>query len=423
MATLYWVSSGGPGYFSDGNNWSLTSGGSPAGVAPTSSDSVVFDSNSTNTCTIDISITVVNFSFVGLCQNVVFTTAFPSTTYYWTITGNLDLSGGYFLTSQTFATLSNVQIEMTPASGTTTYATMSTNGVYDLRINGASSTGVVELSGQSGSSAAKVRTVYLTQGQLKLSSSWAASGIFYFGDTSLYPTSVGGFNANSNLNRSLYCAVDVQIYCFGDFSFGGFTNFSFSLTNRSKITFMGAAAYCTLAFPKTFSATALPIIENRLGYSPDYGGVVGPAGPRNVVIAGSSSPSTAPSFSSTTYVKCEPQSGAGSSYTRGVLFPANGTFTFSGSALSFGEKPLDINGSSSTERVRLGSSDSYQANLAFTGSAAALTTNLVYDDVSYIESVAPYKIVALLANGNVDNGNNTNVIFENTGTGFLGFFF
>jgi len=203
MATLYWVSSGGPGYFSDGNNWSLTSGGSPAGVAPTSSDSVVFDSNSSNNCTLDVTFTVVNFTFSGLCQGVVFQTAYPTITYYAYITGNLDLSGGYFYTSQTFSMLSNVEVTMTPAAGATTYATMSTNGVYDLRIHGASSSSVVELSGQSGAITAKVRTLYLIQGQCRLSATWAGLNLsFTFGDTTPYATSFGGINGGSNLTRS-----------------------------------------------------------------------------------------------------------------------------------------------------------------------------------------------------------------------------
>lgn len=42
--TLYWI--GGEGNWSDGQNWSLTSGGAPYGCPPTAKDNVVFDANS-----------------------------------------------------------------------------------------------------------------------------------------------------------------------------------------------------------------------------------------------------------------------------------------------------------------------------------------------------------------------------------------
>ena len=46
--TYYWIADNG-GDWSDGNNWSTSTGGAPAGCSPTSADHVIFDANSFNT--------------------------------------------------------------------------------------------------------------------------------------------------------------------------------------------------------------------------------------------------------------------------------------------------------------------------------------------------------------------------------------
>jgi hypothetical protein len=418
MATLYWVSSGGAGNWSSGSNWSLSSGGAPAFAVPGPGDSVVFDTNSGNNCTFDVNPTVVDFSFVGNCQNVSFNTSISATL---TVKNNLDLSGGYFLTSQTFSTLSNLDIVMTAVTSSSVNAIMSANGVYRLTINCASSSSTVTLGGQAGSTSAKVRTLFLTQGYLSLSTSYAPVGFFDFGDQNPSPPSFGGISASSNLFRAFVCySADVRIRCFGNIDFGTtFNNYIFSLTNRSSITFMGAATNCSITFPKksSFSVTNMPIIENRLSFSPDSISSYGPSGPRNVIFTGSNSPVNVENLSFAAYVKCVPANSL--FYKRGILFPASGTVTFTGTSLSGVEKPLDVSGDILGGTVRLGSSDAYQATLSFTSSAASIVTSLSYAEISYINSATPYKIYALTTNNNVDNGNNTNVIFQNTGSGFF----
>ena len=52
MTTLYWVGETDTS-FSSGANWSMTSGGSAAGVAPGANDTLIFDSNSTKNCDLD----------------------------------------------------------------------------------------------------------------------------------------------------------------------------------------------------------------------------------------------------------------------------------------------------------------------------------------------------------------------------------
>ena len=72
---LYWI--GGTGNWSNGNHWSLTSGGSPLGCTPTGLDNVFFNANSftagSQTVTVDVAGLCNNMDWAGVTNTPTFT--------------------------------------------------------------------------------------------------------------------------------------------------------------------------------------------------------------------------------------------------------------------------------------------------------------------------------------------------------------
>src|SRR6056297_1936161 len=58
---IYWISNF-PGYWDSTDNWSLSSGGPPAGILPDNSNLVIFDSNGPGTCFVNTPVDIASLS-------------------------------------------------------------------------------------------------------------------------------------------------------------------------------------------------------------------------------------------------------------------------------------------------------------------------------------------------------------------------
>jgi hypothetical protein len=84
---LYWI--GNAGNWSDGNHWSLTSGGIPSGCAPTSLDNVFFDANSFSAGNQNVTIDVITAS----CNTMNWTGASYTPTFAGSASNSLNIYG------------------------------------------------------------------------------------------------------------------------------------------------------------------------------------------------------------------------------------------------------------------------------------------------------------------------------------------
>jgi hypothetical protein len=113
---LYWI--GRTGNWSNGNNWSLTSGGTALGCAPTSLDNVFFDANSFNatgqTVTLDISTpTCNNMTWTGVTNSPTFNGNSNTLKIYGSLT---------FVTGMTVTNNTHLSFEATTTGKTITTA-------------------------------------------------------------------------------------------------------------------------------------------------------------------------------------------------------------------------------------------------------------------------------------------------------------
>ncbi|MES2593455.1 MAG: T9SS type A sorting domain-containing protein [Bacteroidota bacterium] len=88
---LYWVGNG--GNWNDGNHWSLTSGGIPAGCSPTTLDNVFFDANSFTTVGQTVSVNVP----AAFANNMVWTGVTNNPTFYGDYANSLKIYGSFTL--------------------------------------------------------------------------------------------------------------------------------------------------------------------------------------------------------------------------------------------------------------------------------------------------------------------------------------
>jgi len=88
FGSVYWVSATEKAWSS--GDWSYTSGGASGASAPTSSDSVVFDSNGVGNCNLDGSIDVANLDIGSGYSGTV-----DAGSYQMSVSGDVDLTGGF----------------------------------------------------------------------------------------------------------------------------------------------------------------------------------------------------------------------------------------------------------------------------------------------------------------------------------------
>lgn len=115
---LYWI--GNTGNWSDGNHWSLSSGGTPVGCSPTTKDNVFFDSHSFTqsgqTVTVDMNVSINNMNWTG---------ASNSPTLYGDYSTSLKVAGSLtFVSGVNFNFSGALSFEATSGNNTIT-----TNGV------------------------------------------------------------------------------------------------------------------------------------------------------------------------------------------------------------------------------------------------------------------------------------------------------
>ena len=126
---LYWIGDG--GNWSDGNHWSLTSGGSPSGCSPTPMDNVFFDANSFSS---SMQTTLINIP-TAFCNDMTWTNVTNSPSFTGTIANTLKIYGSLAFASGMTVNLScPVSFEATTTGKTITSAGQSFS--YTASFNG-----------------------------------------------------------------------------------------------------------------------------------------------------------------------------------------------------------------------------------------------------------------------------------------------
>lgn len=414
MATYYWVGGSGDFYDLTLSHWSTSSGGSPSGVNPSSSDDVVFDGNSgVGTCT---------FTSVRSCNSFTVNNTFMAfnTTggaAELQVGGNLSLAAGNVSNMQSLFENANFSLRLN-ASVTGSYTvTTSTLNITRVYIEPASSSTNYYLSSFNSSG---------TPGYVAIKRLDHTSGNVYLGYNYTYSYRFGDVS-NSSQHTALYCYSTnnksintsssnpaVTITAYGDVTFGTQYNgnYTVNLDSSTILDFRGSATPRVLTVTpagSSPSSTYVPFgqIQNYTGEN-----ISGSSVGSGVQLQLTGAPISVHKLT------CKSAGSVSGSYSRGVVFDG----TYKTKFFSTYAAPLDAVGDS-TNQVVLTAPMGQFSDIEAVNGASPGTLQVYYCTLSRMTADMTGTYLAYTSNGNVDGGFNSDWVFTAPSSGgFLLFF-
>lgn len=415
MATYYWIGGSGDFYDLTFSHWSTSSGGAPSGFNPSSSDDVVFDSNSgVGTCT---------FTSVRSCNS--FTVNNTSMSFNTTggvaelqVGGNLSLAAGNVANMQSLFENANFALRLN-ASVTGSYTvTTSTLNITRVYIEPASSSTNYYLSSFNSSG---------TPGYVAIKRLDHTSGNVYLGYNYTYSYRLGDVS-NSSQHTALYCYSTnsksiitsssnpaVTITAYGDVTFGTQYNgnYTLNLDSSTILDFRGSATPRVLTVaPAGSSPSTTPVPFGQI-YNYTGENITGGSTGSGVQLQLTGAPI------SVHRITCTSDGSVSGNYSRGITFDGTYQTTFTNTFAS----PLNAVGNSTYQVTLTAPTGNFASIYADYGGASNGTLQVYYCTLSRLNASMSGQYLAYTGNGNVDGGFNTNWVFAPTNTGgFLLFF-
>lgn len=409
MATYYWV--GGSGDFNDPGfiHWSLTSGGSPSGLVPGSTDDVVFDANGgVGTCTFPSSVTVNSFT----CDNnsISFNTGGASDLH---VRGNLSLAQAN--KSQIQSYFEGASFALYLDATTTSSYTASTNTLNITRIYvspTSSSTNYYLTSFNSSGTPG-----YVSAARLDL-----LSGNVYFGYNYTYSYRFGNVSTTAQhtaIQASSTASINtsssnpaVTITAYGDVIFGN-RQYPVSFAASTVLEFRGAATPRNLTFNWSSGTPADVPLSKIVNYTGENLSGSNVGGGVTLQISGAAI--------QVDQITCTAAGSVSGSYQRGISFDSTYetrfTNTYTTPLVAIGNATYQV-----TLTAPAGGLGRSTISADLGGSSNGIL-QVYYCTLSRMYGSASGQYLSYTANGNVDGGSNSYWVFTPTNaSGFLMFF-
>lgn len=411
MATYYWV--GGSGDFTDPGliHWSLTSGGSPSGFVPSSTDDVVFDSaGGVGTCTFPSFVTV--NSFTANNNSISFNTGGASDLH---VRGNLSLAQANKTQIQSYFEGASFKLYLDATSSGSYTASTNTLNITAIEIAPSSSSTNYYLtsfntSGTPGYVATKKLT--LTSGNLYLGYNYTYSYRFGNVSTTTQHTAVDASSATSNSIVTSGSNPAVTITAYGDVIFGNRPN-PVGFAASTILEFRGSATPRQLTFNWSSGTPANVPLSKIVNYTGED--ISGSSVGSGVVLQISGA------AIQVDQITCTAAGSVSGNYARGISFDSTYQTVFT----NLYATPLNAVGNA-TYQVTLTAPAGglgHSTISADLGGASNGTLQVYYCTLSRMYASAAGQYFAYTANGNVDGGSNSYWLFTPVNaSGFLMFF-